>query len=555
MHEDYLCTKAALFCVKAAEYMVSDEIPNVQLPLRIVVAVQAADWGIGYNGQLPWPHIAEDLAHFKRVTTRNCRSSEDESAVVGGKPAVIMGRHTWLSIPPERRPLSGRLNIVLTRQKPIVNEASDAFAGAYLANSLNEACSLAALHGARVAYVIGGASVFRETLAHPACDRIYLTRIRRLDPQRGPYPCDVFMPAIPSAEYVEDGPSNKHCVSVCVDERAEQLEVEFLVYRRQERIPMSHSPERERVASDAKPSSNTKTIERPVLECNHEEQQYLDLVRSVIGHGYRKADRTGVGTLSLFGAMMRFSLRNQCIPLLTTKRVFWRGVVEELLWFLRGSTDATELSARGVHIWDGNASRAFLDARGLSHRAEGDLGPVYGFQWRHFGAKYVDCKTDYRNQGVDQIRQIVETLKTNPDDRRMLLCAWNPLALPEMALPPCHVLAQFYVANGELSCLLYQRSCDLGLGVPFNIASYSLLTMMLAHVTDLRPGELVHTMGDVHVYLNHVDALKVQLGRQPRPFPHIRFRRPVRDIDDFCTDDIELIGYYPHQTLRMDMAV
>ncbi|KAF6003400.1 hypothetical protein F1559_004400 [Cyanidiococcus yangmingshanensis] len=348
--------------------------------------------------------------------------------------------------------------------------------------------------------------------------------------------------------------SGKRRITLENASQSEQIEIEFLEYSRGtdghdpgQTLTRAHESEREHPSNAA--------IHPPVLESNAEELQYLDLVRAVIERGHRKSDRTGVGTLSLFGAMMRFSLRDQRLPLLTTKRVFWRGVVEELLWFLRGSTNAHELSARGVHIWDENGSRAFLDAQGLEHRAVGDLGPIYGFQWRHFGAKYVDCETDYHGQGVDQIRRIVETLRTNPDDRRMILSAWNPTALPEMALPPCHVLAQFYVANGELSCLMYQRSCDLGLGVPFNIASYALLTMMLAHVTGLRPGEFIHTMGDVHVYRNHVDALRAQLLRHPKPFPHLRFRRIVTDIDDFCPEDLDLVGYQPHQALKMEMAV
>jgi thymidylate synthase len=187
----------------------------------------------------------------------------------------------------------------------------------------------------------------------------------------------------------------------------------------------------------------------------------------------------GVGTLSKFGCQMRFDLRTH-FPLLTTKRVFWRGVAEELLWFISGKTNARALQEKDIHIWDGNASRAYLDSVGLTEREEGDLGPVYGFQWRHFGARYVDMHTDYTGQGVDQLSELVQTIRTRPYDRRLILSAWNPAALREMALPPCHMFAQFYVANGELSCQMYQRSCDMGLGVPFNIASYALLTRCVA---------------------------------------------------------------------------
>lgn len=193
--------------------------------------------------------------------------------------------------------------------------------------------------------------------------------------------------------------------------------------------------------------------------------------------------------------------------------MFWKGVLEELLWFIKGSTNAKELSSKGVRIWDANGSRDFLDNLGFSSRKEGDLGPVYGFQWRHFGADYKDMDSDYSHQGVDQLQKVIDTIKTNPDDRRIILCAWNPKDLPSMALPPCHALCQFYVVNGELSCQLYQRSADMGLGVPFNIASYALLTYMIAHITGLKPGDFVHTLGDAHIYLNHIEPLKMQAER------------------------------------------
>ncbi|XP_016838906.1 thymidylate synthase [Nasonia vitripennis] len=287
----------------------------------------------------------------------------------------------------------------------------------------------------------------------------------------------------------------------------------------------------------------------------HEEHQYLKLIRLILDKGAVKDDRTGVGTHSVFGTQMRFSLRDGTLPLLTTKRVFWRAVAEELFWFIRGSTNAKELSAKGVKIWDANASREFLDTCGFQDREEGDLGPVYGFQWRHFGAKYVDMHTDYSGQGFDQLADVIDKVKNNPDDRRIIMSAWNPVDIPKMALPPCHSLAQFYVYDGELSCHLYQRAGDMGLGVPFNIASYSLLTIMIAHVANLKPGEFVHTMGDTHVYRNHVDAVKEQIKREPRPFPKLRIKRQVTDIDDFQFSDFELEGYNPHPKIDMSMAL
>lgn len=286
----------------------------------------------------------------------------------------------------------------------------------------------------------------------------------------------------------------------------------------------------------------------------HEELQYLEIIQHIISNGIETKDRTGVGTLSTFGRQMRFSLRNNSFPLLTTKRVFWRGVVEELLWFIKGDTNSNHLSQKGVTIWDKNGSRDFLDSRHIS-REEGDLGPIYGFQWRHFGASYHTMNDDYTGKGIDQLKECIDKIRHDPNNRRIIMTAWNPCVLDEMALPPCHVLCQFYVANGELSCLMYQRSCDMGLGIPFNIASYALLTCMIAHVCGLRPGEFIHTLGDAHVYLNHVEALKEQIKRVPKSFPTLRIKRKITDIEQFRWEDFELVGYYPHPSIKMEMAV
>ena len=252
-------------------------------------------------------------------------------------------------------------------------------------------------------------------------------------------------------------------------------------------------------------------------------------------------------------------------------------MIAELLWFISGSTSSIPLSKSGIKIWEGNGSRAYLDSIGLSHRAEGDLGPVYGFQWRHFGAPYIDSETDYTGQGVDQLASVIHKLKHTPFDRRIILSAWNVSDLTKMALPPCHMFAQFYVSypdaargaqsstqlgdgkrcgKGSLHCQLYQRSCDMGLGVPFNIASYSLLTHMLAHECDLNPGTFTHTMGDAHVYLDHVDALYEQLKREPRSFPALELKRETGEgIDGWKVGDFEIHGYDPHKGIAMKMSV
>lgn len=287
----------------------------------------------------------------------------------------------------------------------------------------------------------------------------------------------------------------------------------------------------------------------------HEEMQYLEAINEIINSGNDKDDRTGVGVISKFGYQMRYDL-SESFPLLTSKDVYWKGVVEELLWFLRGDTNAKNLSEKKVRIWDGNGSREFLDKSGFTEREEGDLGPVYGFQWRHFGAEYSTMHDNYEGQGVDQIQQIIKDLKENPTSRRILLNAWNVADLKKMALPPCHILCQFYVdTENRLSCQMYQRSCDIGLGVPFNIASYSLLTCMIAQMCGLKRGEFIHTLGDAHVYKNHIEPLKKQLKRYPGPFPQLKINKEAQSIDDFKFEDFELVEYNHQKKIKMPLAV
>lgn len=290
------------------------------------------------------------------------------------------------------------------------------------------------------------------------------------------------------------------------------------------------------------------------MSANEEEQQYLKLVKEIIDDGDERMDRTEVGTRALFARTLEFDLSDGKLPLLTTKRVFWRGVAEELLWFIRGSTNAKELAEKNVHIWDANGTKEFLANLQLD-REEGDLGPIYGFQWRHWGASYVDMHTNYSGKGIDQLADCIQKIKTSPADRRIILSAWNVADIPHMALPPCHLLCQFFVSKGRLSCQMYQRSADIGLGVPFNIASYALLLHMMAHVCDLTPHRLIMVFGDVHVYSNHAEALKMQCEREPRAFPTLSIKRKVSSIDDFTFDDFYLKDYLPHANIKMEMAV
>ncbi len=435
---------------------------------------------------------------FFRVTTSATKDPTKRNA-------VIMGRKTWDGL--GRKPLKGRLNLVLTRSLTHTEggavRCTDVDSALRFVNESDDVESV---------FVIGGGEVYEEFFRTVVLHSVYVTLVHREFED-----CD--------ATFVELPPGGFERVELYGHSSYTEHGIEY------------------------------EFLKRGPKRANLEERQYLDLVREVLDRGAIKTDRTGTGTKSLFGRTMRFSLRDGVVPLLTTKRVFWRAVVLELLWFISGDTSAKTLQDQNVHIWDGNGTRAYLDSIGLYDREEGDLGPIYGFQWRHFGAQYKTAKDDYEFQGVDQLKALIRAIKTDPDSRRMILSAWNAAALSQMALPPCHVLSQFYVTDGELSCQMYQRSADMGLGVPFNLASYALFTHILARCCGLKAGELVHVIGDCHAYANHESALREQLEREPRPFPTLVFKTDTTNVDDFVFEDFELVGYDPHPTIKMDMAV
>jgi dihydrofolate reductase/thymidylate synthase len=459
-----------------------------------IVAYTHITRAIGKNGDLPWKSKTTLFKEDIRFFKKTTTETKDPNKV----NAVIMGRKTWESIPIKNRPLLKRLNVILSKTLDPIPDVILEQDFVQAIEHLKQNSKVESI------FVIGGGTVYKTAMDLKLLDQIYTTQIFSEFEN-----CDTFFSEILHSEYTNE--------------------------------LLSCGP-------------NYAIIKYSQIQ-KHEEYQYLNLIKEILTNGTSKNDRTKVGTKSVFGRTMRFSLRNGTIPLLTTKRTFWKGVAVELLWFISGNTSVKILQNQGVGIWDANSTRKYLDSIGLTDREEGDLGPVYGFQWRHFGAKYTTMHDDYSGKGKDQLIELIDTIKNNPDSRRMILSAWNPVSLSEMSLPACHVLSQFYVANGELSCQMYQRSADMGLGVPFNIASYALLTHLLAKCCDLKTGDFIHIIGDCHVYTSHELALTEQLLREPRPFPKIMFKTDNQNIENFKYEDFELIDYNPHKPIKMDMAV
>jgi len=285
------------------------------------------------------------------------------------------------------------------------------------------------------------------------------------------------------------------------------------------------------------------------------EEGYLNLLRKLLEEGIPRKDRTGVGTLSLFGEQLKFNLDGQ-FPLLTTKKVFTKAIIHELLFFIRGQTDSKILEKENVNIWKWNTTREFLDNRSLNEYEVGDLGPMYGFNWRHFNAEYNGCDEDYKGKGLDQLQNVINEIKQNPNSRRLLMTTFNPSVLDQSCLMPCHgISVQFYVNDGYLSCMMNQRSVDYCCGLPYNITSYSLLTYMIAHICDLKPKELIISGGDIHVYKTHIENARIQVDRVPMNFPKLEIKNKISNIDDFDYYDFKILDYNYHSSIKYQMAV
>ncbi len=292
---------------------------------------------------------------------------------------------------------------------------------------------------------------------------------------------------------------------------------------------------------------------------NKEETKYLELLQYILDHGEDRQDRTGVGTKSIFGSTLRFSLENNTLPLLTTKRVFIRGVIEELLFFIRGETDTKKLEAKGVNIWKGNTSREFLDKRGLSNYSEGQMGPMYGFNWTKFGCQFDNYGNLIKNkQGINQLKNCLDLIKNDSASRRIIVTAYNPEVSQQCVLDPCHTFFQFYVKNNKLHCLFYMRSSDSFLGFPMNLASYSMLTHLMAKASGLTAGEIIFMCGDIHIYSNHINQVKEQVSREPYSFPQVKINKEIssiKDMEQLEFTDFEIINYASHPAIKAPMAI
>lgn len=491
------------------------------MPITLIACVikYKEKLAIGKNSSLLFK-LKKDLEFFKNITTNQ------ENNV------VLMGRKTWFSISRENRPLKNRINMVLTNDPDLLKISPysrsidknvcfltfDQFVDYYSKTNAN-------------VFVIGGAEIYNKFLKidndlyKPSC--IYLTEVYNFKFDNENIP-NIFM----------DNFSEKYKI-IYVSEKHNSIEYN-VSYR--------------------------------ILKYNYfkdnisEEHSYLKLAKQILENGNLRVDRTNVGTISLFGKSLTFDI-SQTIPLLTTKRVPWKHCIEELLWFMRGDTNSKILQRKNIKIWDGNTSREFLDSRNLHHYETGILGPGYGWQWRHFGANYSQSFSDTSNidttkiGGFDQLEYIENLLKNDPFSRRILMSYWNPPDFEKTALIPCHFSSQFYVEeiNGEryLSCLFNMRSNDLFLGNPFNIFSYAVLTYILALRCDMKPHKLIYMGGDIHIYKNHIEQIKKQLNNSPRPFPKLLLNENIKNkkIKDINIDDFEIIGYFPHNSIKAQMAI
>jgi dihydrofolate reductase / thymidylate synthase len=473
---------------------------------------------IGVNNDL-YCKLSSDMKRFQKITSSKFNNCEN---------VLIMGYNTWKSI---GKPLKDRKNIVISKNhKEEFNEMDDV----YCFESIKECFEYLMDIDYGKIFVIGGNSIFKEILINyfENVDIIYHTEILES------LPSDIQVNNRMNISY-----SGISIPKYMMDKSIENVNIEY----KKEIGKIYDFQSKDYIEKEI---NFTENIYQKTENINREEYQYLDMLKDILSNGSKKDTRNSI-VYSLFGKQMRYDMRNG-FPLLTTKKMPWKTVLRELIWFINGSTDNKLLQDKNVHIWDGNSTKEFLKTRGLDHYEEGDLGPIYGFQWRHFGAEYSGHKTDYSDKGIDQLQWIIDEIKNNPSSRRLIMSAWNPIDLDKMALPPCHVMVQFNIDGPYIDAQLYQRSGDMFLGVPFNIASYSFLLHIVGKLTSYIPRYFVHTLGDVHIYENHIDAVQNQLSRIPSKFPTINIGEITR-VDDIKEDLFEILDYNFHSSIRAEM--
>lgn len=456
-----------------------------------LVASVDVKMGIAKRGKIPWNNHA-DIKHFRELTTHNI---------------VIMGRKTWDGLPDKFRPLPNRVNVVISKSSN-VKMGNIGLYPDFLFGSVDE-CVLhfnaavnKKVNKGKKLFVIGGEQIYYQFTNRDLIGELYITHINR------DYGCDQFLRVHKFSEL--------------------RFSKEMLL--------------------------DISTVSRLYHVTNNEENQFLALMKEIIDHGEKRPDRTGAGTLSVFSRELRFDLSNGKIPMMTTRPVSLRYVFEELMWILRGQTNNKILNGKKIHIWDDNTTRSFLDKQGLTHLPEGDIGPSYGFQMRHFGAPYTDCRQNYNQHGVDQLSNVIHLLKTDPYNRRIIINLWNPTQLNQMALPPCLYGYQFYVSNGYLCCKLIQRSSDIALAGSHNCVAGALLVRMLCVVTGLIPGEVIWSPADIHIYINQIPDVTEQLSRIPKPFPTLTLGIPKdNNILNFTYEHLQLLNYAPQKKITFAM--
>jgi dihydrofolate reductase/thymidylate synthase len=483
-----------------------------------IIYCDTTDGIIGVKNDL-FCKLSSDLKYFQKITTTKFNNKEN---------VVIMGYNTWKSI---GKPLKNRTNIVISKNhKDEFNENSDVSCFESIESCFKH---LMNIDFGKV-FIIGGSTIYKEIILNhfDKIDLIYHTEILVN------VPVDILIHNSEDLTF-----SGISLPQYMIDKSIKNLKHDY----KKSIGKIYDFTTNQYIEKEINYSEN---VYQKTNNINHEEYQYLNIMKDILENGSQKQSRNSI-VYSQFGKQMKFDLRNG-FPLLTTKRVPWKTVLRELIWFINGSTDNRLLQQQNVHIWDGNSTKEFLESRGLEHYEDGDLGPIYGFQWRHFGAEYKNHETDYSEKGKDQLQWIIDEIKSNPNSRRLIMSSWNPSDLEKMALPPCHVMVQFNIDGEYIDAQLYQRSGDLFLGVPFNIASYSFLLHIIGNLTGYTPRYFIHTLGDTHIYENHKEAVNEQLSRIPSQFPKILVNN-IKNINEIEESDFEILDYNYYPTIKADM--